>query len=57
MFQMWRCLHIRGDEVVLIDADLQVGLHSCFIYGNIPLDGSLKGSNYNLNLDVNRLPH
>lgn len=56
MFLMWGCLHVWGDEVVLVDADLQVGLHSCFIYGNIPLDGSLEESHDNLNLDFNGLP-
>lgn len=40
------CLHVRGEEVVLVDADLQVVLHGGFVYGNVPLDGSLRGAYY-----------
>lgn len=53
---MWRRLHVRGDEVVLVDANLQVTLHGRFIYGNIPLDRSLRESQYNLELIFYELP-
>lgn len=40
-----RCsLHVRGEEGVLVDANFQVVLHSGFVYGNIPLDGRLRGT-------------
>lgn len=48
------CLHVRGDEVVLVDADLQVGLHSCFVNGDIPLDGGLTESQYDMKLEVSQ---
>lgn len=34
-------LHVWGEEVVLVDADLQVGLHSRFVDGDVLLDGGL----------------
>lgn len=42
--QMWFCLHVRREEVILVNADLNVVLHGCFIYGNVLLDGCLKGT-------------
>lgn len=36
------CSHVWGEEVVLVDANLQVGLHGCFVDRDVLLDGSLK---------------
>ena len=54
--QMWCCLHVRVDEVILVDADLDVHLHSCFKYRNIPLDGCLKDK-VQISTDFKELPH
>lgn len=36
-----RRLHVCGEEVVLVDADLQVGLHSRFVDWDVLLDRGL----------------
>lgn len=36
-----RRLHVWGEEVVLVDADLQVGFYSRFVDWDVLLDGGL----------------
>lgn len=40
--QTGEILHVRGEEVVLVDADFDVSLHGFFVDGDIFLDSSLK---------------